>query len=1195
MGGHARTGTAIALCVALILTLGLGVGQSAVADDSMHTAVVYAIDQVKLFSYSDDTSVQIYDSSNQLVWNDGLADGSHASIPVSRGVYRIEASKRLAVLTGDPESSVVGYYAADAMGRGASHRLMTYVPPSEFSEERVIVFAYQEGTTVRVTDLDTGTDIWTGELGRGGHQELFGLSNRHIEVTGTRPVSVLTYFDQGYAVPAEDGRWSGTSFFTYASNLGGWTNDVNIASFQDATTVTVTDSSTQQIVWSGTIDAGGAKSLPIDSATYLRITSNKPVTVNVAPFESWLYADYHHGRYVADAAGSRVGQDFVVTKADGGEFYLLGHQNGAEVTVSDSSGQEVETYTLHRGQAQAVSTAPGAWRVTSDKAISIWSGWGSWSAEFAPVFGASRLVGTVNVAVAFVETADVDHDPAHDADYYNEIYDELVNYYDENGFGTVDINIVNRPDTVEWQRLPKNQKDYATPDPPDYSGWFDLVNDAHDVTGIEAGRDGIDVVVYVHSGKAAQEVTDSRERITTAAAGPYIVIAEGLRVGTWAHEIGHSLGAIDTYLLGNAGQWDLMGSGNWNGPFWSRGSEPPHMSSFIKEQIYWLSYESRPKSSYGEHWIEALPRLTADDTIFKYDVAENEYYILETRNTDDSFSTWDNSVPKTALVLWYVHSRSGLRSLNVNEVLQPPNWLGMKKTYKDPVNDVQFTVTDSDDSAGTYKLKVDVQPLDSRSFLEKMVGVTLDTSASIWQGTAGLLDGFFIPPLEGAPLPDLDLHAFTEDGRHVGRNYITGEYEIEIEGAIASGDRTNDHEWILVPEGTEARFVLSAKPNESFFDVFPDVTDMSDTTEDYTLTGLYISPEEGIFRSQELTASVDAGIEFMHPVDVSPGQTGHVVEVGTGEPWEQARSVVRIAGDDRYKTAVAASQRAFANGAETVVLATGQNWPDALGGSALAGAIDGPLLLTRSTTLPEDVRAEILRLGAGRAYVLGGEAAVSDAVMSELETLLGPLNVVRLGGSTRYETARLVADESIKVLGNRYDGSALVTTGRNFPDALAASPLAAHKGWPILLVPGSGDLYVPDDTASATIVGGTLAVPSSVEASLRSRLGADSVSRESGTNRYETAAAVAEFGVSADMTWNRVGVATGQAFPDALTGGRMLGKLGAVLLLAQRDAVPHAGEEQITGNREDISIVNIIGGANAVSTGVEVQLTSLLQ
>ncbi|MDP2232889.1 MAG: cell wall-binding repeat-containing protein, partial [Actinomycetota bacterium] len=105
---------------------------------------------------------------------------------------------------------------------------------------------------------------------------------------------------------------------------------------------------------------------------------------------------------------------------------------------------------------------------------------------------------------------------------------------------------------------------------------------------------------------------------------------------------------------------------------------------------------------------------------------------------------------------------------------------------------------------------------------------------------------------------------------------------------------------------------------------------------------------------------------------------------GIAEPGVQ-----RIAGADRYLTAIANSKMAYRGGADAVVIATGTNWPDALGGSALAGALDGPLLLTTTSDLPDAVAAEIRRLGATKAYVLGGPGAVGPGVEVELKSMLG--------------------------------------------------------------------------------------------------------------------------------------------------------------------------------------------------------------
>lgn len=292
--------------------------------------------------------------------------------------------------------------------------------------------------------------------------------------------------------------------------------------------------------------------------------------------------------------------------------------------------------------------------------------------------------------------------------------------------------------------------------------------------------------------------------------------------------------------------------------------------------------------------------------------------------------------------------------------------------------------------------------------------------------------------------------------------------------------------------------------------------------------------------------------------------------------------VERVAGLSRYTTAVKASQAAFAS-ANTVVLATGANWPDALGGSALAGAVNGPLLLTQRDVLPLDVQAEISRLGASKIYILGSTAAVSTSVENGLVGHYGRANVIRLGGANRYETARTIADETIAKL-PAYGGHAFVATGANFPDAAAAAPLAASLGRPILLTnPTTDDTYVPPATTRVRILGATGAVSSEAETKLNLRLGAWNVIRIEGANRYDTAAKIAAAGVAAGLHWTRVGLATGKNFPDALAGGAMLGAQDNVLLLTNPYALSTEAQLALQSHQADIGFIQVFGQSGAVS------------
>ncbi len=309
--------------------------------------------------------------------------------------------------------------------------------------------------------------------------------------------------------------------------------------------------------------------------------------------------------------------------------------------------------------------------------------------------------------------------------------------------------------------------------------------------------------------------------------------------------------------------------------------------------------------------------------------------------------------------------------------------------------------------------------------------------------------------------------------------------------------------------------------------------------------------------------------------------------------WPDGLTVREIAGTDRVATAIEASKLAYPDGADTVVIATAFDWPDALGGAALAGALDAPILLTSPSSLPGAVNAEIKRLDASRAVILGGTRAVAPAIQTTLANTLGGADrVTRIAGNDRYDTARRVAAETVAVLEVSpcgYSGTAFVATGANFPDALGASPLAAANGWPIYLVGPSGldgATVGAMDAASVTrtlVLGGTSAVPQAVVTGLSTEVGA-TTQRLSGSDRYATAHRVATFGVDeGGLCWNRVALATGDSFPDALAGGVLQGGCGSVVLLTPSRSLHSSVQGALAANRDTITEIRFLGGENALS------------
>jgi putative cell wall-binding protein len=101
-------------------------------------------------------------------------------------------------------------------------------------------------------------------------------------------------------------------------------------------------------------------------------------------------------------------------------------------------------------------------------------------------------------------------------------------------------------------------------------------------------------------------------------------------------------------------------------------------------------------------------------------------------------------------------------------------------------------------------------------------------------------------------------------------------------------------------------------------------------------------------------------------------------------PYASSGSVVRLAGADRYATAVAVSKAAFAPGVDVAYIAYGLNFPDALAGAAAAGYRGGPVLLTPTSTLNAATAAELTRLKPKRIIVLGSTGVISSTVYNQL-------------------------------------------------------------------------------------------------------------------------------------------------------------------------------------------------------------------
>jgi putative cell wall-binding protein len=290
--------------------------------------------------------------------------------------------------------------------------------------------------------------------------------------------------------------------------------------------------------------------------------------------------------------------------------------------------------------------------------------------------------------------------------------------------------------------------------------------------------------------------------------------------------------------------------------------------------------------------------------------------------------------------------------------------------------------------------------------------------------------------------------------------------------------------------------------------------------------------------------------------------------------------IERLAGEDRYETAVRISQKGWQN-ADTVIITRGDDFPDALTGTPLSYKHNSPILLTYPDRLHPLTELELQRLGTKKAIILGGEQAVSLSVENTLK-LIG-LSVERYGGADRYETAVEIANALGPV------NKAVVATGETFQDALVAGPYAAREGIPVLLtqkdsLPQATQDYLLEAEINETIViGNTAAVSAAVADNL------PGVQRVAGSTVNATAVAVSQLLMpgSTNFFFSRDDV-----FPDVLAGAALAAKLNVPILITPTNNLDSTVKVYLQGEKS-ISLITLLGGRMALSLSVENELRNI--
>ena len=358
-----------------------------------------------------------------------------------------------------------------------------------------------------------------------------------------------------------------------------------------------------------------------------------------------------------------------------------------------------------------------------------------------------------------------------------------------------------------------------------------------------------------------------------------------------------------------------------------------------------------------------------------------------------------------------------------------------------------------------------------------------------------------------------------------------------------------------------------------------------------------------------LVANPDCSSTELHVIDKAngsfvAGQDTLVTSSPAGSHFESpswraatpAAQVMRLGGKDRIATGIASSKEGWPEGSQDgAIVASSASFADAVVGGPVAGQFGIPLLLNGPKALDSRVLTELKRLMPNPedrfVSIVGGTGVISSAVEKSLRA--NGFDVARIAGADRFATSVAAA----KIVDAGWQGvpvprtSAFLADGMNFPDALSAGPAASVFFAPVLLtkgktVPASVASYVNGRTAIKNVygVGGNAA---SASRSFTAKPGRYQVF---GQDRYETSVQVARTFFPGG---GFVGYASGQSFPDALTGGALMGAMAEPLLLVKGSGVPPIVRVQAERYRAGTDLVLVFGGTGVVSDAVRNTVGSL--
>ncbi|MHB1326517.1 MAG: hypothetical protein ACYC0L_10075 [Thermoleophilia bacterium] len=273
--------------------------------------------------------------------------------------------------------------------------------------------------------------------------------------------------------------------------------------------------------------------------------------------------------------------------------------------------------------------------------------------------------------------------------------------------------------------------------------------------------------------------------------------------------------------------------------------------------------------------------------------SRNAYYVLEARGKN-GHGDWESNIPRTGVLIYKIRETTGNektssdsiydplpqgwpRSINYKELLEKNSrWVDIEKGFRFELTSDLAAKNGHEVVQLQYMLPIELYPgLNSNSsqLIGSVIRPSLD-NAPVLSESGYNSSGSGAPEQDQKPLsaPDLDLHAYLADGRHIGINYETGEFENPIEGAIVSGDMSMDSEWIMLPEqmAQGVRFEVSSHKTQQFADEFPGMAAGQSLDLNYSIEpAVYNEADDSIYRGDQKEGSLGPGQISSIPMTVN--------------------------------------------------------------------------------------------------------------------------------------------------------------------------------------------------------------------------------------------------------------------------------------------------------------------------------------